>query len=329
MIMKKCDKCLNEFPDNALFCQFCGIALEKELKDSASEDEPIADFSSIKIPEDRNPISEFPSDRYGFSDDKSELTPSYAPPENEIPSESRGAHFQSKNFGHEDPQEVVSITEIEVDGADNTPRQDGLFDSEFRTPESQIIPETLHSQDHFGTSNILNTTHEERTSSDPQISSVDSGDVKTDRQQNQVVTEINFWSGFRWNYPFKKEEDVTTQFQDILERLIGIVEEANIDVLKRPLGSLSYAKGKFDAWQSDGGKGNTNIFLAPAVKACATIVKEFKDSPNFYKDNFWAANFFGEMSKILESRQRERYSHLHYCPVKIIFASNIPKITGG
>ena len=95
----------------------------------------------------------------------------------------------------------------------------------------------------------------------------------------------------RWEHPFKIESDVMKQFVEYVDELIDVAESVDAKPTNE-IGSLRYAKKKHE--QSTGGsQGSTNIFLAPAVRAAATIAETLLSAERYPKA-FWAANSFAE-----------------------------------
>jgi len=108
----------------------------------------------------------------------------------------------------------------------------------------------------------------------------------------------------RWNQPFRDEKHVIDAFNDYVDELIMLAENAGVN-LKQPIDSLRYAKRQHALFLERGN--STNAFLAPAVLAAATIAEALLHAGK-YPYTFWVSNSFGEMCKILLDRNRERYN---------------------
>lgn len=112
----------------------------------------------------------------------------------------------------------------------------------------------------------------------------------------------------RWRQFFRTEEEIVARFVEMVEKLIQLATPASN--LREQIRSLNFALSKFRGTESASDRRNSNIFLVPAVQAAAVVIDYLILKAETCADAFWAANVFGEMSKILLDRARDKYQDL-------------------
>jgi len=109
-----------------------------------------------------------------------------------------------------------------------------------------------------------------------------------------------------WQSPYHTENDVCDRFEENVDELLAIAAEMKPEP-RQQIKSIHFAKNtKHEKWKQGTW---ANIFLVPAVIPAADISEKLL-SAGKYQDAFWVSNVFGEMSKILTERNRDKYKEL-------------------
>lgn len=109
-----------------------------------------------------------------------------------------------------------------------------------------------------------------------------------------------------WEQPFESEQEVIETFQDYLTELQNIAG-IHTPELRNQINSLDYTQRQYTLALEE--RKISNIFLAPGARAAIEIAEELLKQ-EMYLDSFWIGNIFGEYSKILISRNREKFGEL-------------------
>jgi hypothetical protein len=143
------------------------------------------------------------------------------------------------------------------------------------------------------------------------------GEPKHEEQEDEEDTQVSLSATMlqgpwvskrinRWEQPFENEKQLVEHFESFITDLLKLINGYQLPVAQEHE-SMIFALSKYKEWSAAGQfDSHTNVFLSPAFVNSGPIAYELFER-RLFKEAAWVANNFGEIGKILVSRNHDKY----------------------